>query len=323
MKFVDKVIIDIEAGNGGDGCISFRREKFIPKGGPNGGNGGNGGSIYLVGKKSLQTLADLEYKCRYKSERGQHGMGKNRHGKNAQDITIAVPLGTDIFDAETDNFLGEVVEPEQKMLVARGGKGGRGNAMFATATNRAPRIRETGGQGEKRKLKLVLRLIADIGLVGLPNTGKSTLLAQLTQAHPKIGDYPFTTLAPNLGVFKNKLDTGIYQTFTVADMPGIIQGAAQGKGLGLVFLRHIERTKKIIYVIDASQAKPLDDLKTLQNEIREYNPEILNKEQIVVFNKIDLVKKIKKYRVKLPAFYVSALTGQGIEVLRVFLQQNR
>lgn len=323
MKFVDKVLIDVEAGNGGDGCISFRREKFIPRGGPNGGNGGNGGSIYLIGKKSLQTLADLEYKCRYKSARGQHGMGKNCHGKSSGDVFISVPLGTDIFDAENDNYLGEIVEPDQKMLAAQGGKGGRGNAMFATSTNRAPRIRETGGQGEKRKLKLILRLIADIGLVGLPNAGKSTLLSKLTQAHPKIADYPFTTLSPNLGVFRNKLDTGIFQTYTVADMPGIIQGASQGKGLGLVFLRHIERTKRIIYVVDASQAEPLQDLKTLENEIREYNPEILKKEQIVVFNKIDLIKKVKKYRIKLPAFYVSALSGQGIEELRAFLRKNK
>jgi GTP-binding protein len=318
MKFVDKVFIDIEAGNGGDGCISFRREKYIPKGGPNGGNGGNGGSIYLIGKKSLQTLADLEYKCRYKSERGQHGKGSNKHGKSGDNIYVTVPLGTDIFDAETDNYLGEIIEPEQKIIVAHGGKGGRGNAMFATSTNRAPRIRETGSEGEKRRLKLVLRLIADIGLVGLPNAGKSTLLSKLTQAHPKIGDYPFTTLSPNLGVFKHDL-----ASFTVADMPGIIQGAAQGRGLGLVFLRHIERTKRIIYVIDASQTKSLQDLKTLENEIKAYNPEILNKEQIVVFNKIDLVKKIKKYRIKLPAFYVSALNGQGIEELRLFLQQNK
>ncbi|MBS4016061.1 MAG: GTPase ObgE [Candidatus Latescibacteria bacterium] len=318
MKFVDKVVINIEAGNGGDGCISFRREKFIPRGGPNGGNGGNGGSIYLIGKKSLQTLADLEYKYRYKSERGQHGKGSNKHGKSGDNIYITVPLGTDIFDIETDKYLGEIIENGQTVLVAQGGKGGRGNAMFATSTNQAPRIRETGSEGEKRKIKLILRLIADIGLVGLPNTGKSTLLSKLTQAHPKIGDYPFTTLSPNLGVFKHDL-----ANFTVADMPGIIQGAAQGRGLGLVFLRHIERTKRIIYVIDASQAKPLDDLKTLENEIRAYNPEILNKEQIVVFNKIDLVKKIKKYRVKLPAFYVSALNGQGIEELRLFLQQNK
>lgn len=316
MKFVDKVIIDVEAGNGGDGCISFRREKFIPKGGPNGGNGGNGGSIYLIGKKSLQTLADLEYKCRYKSERGQHGKGSDKHGKAGADIYIPLPLGTDIFDAETDNYIGEIIKPGQTILIAQGGKGGRGNAMFKTSTNRAPRIREQGGQGEKRKLKLILRLIADIGLVGLPNAGKSTLLSKITEAHPKIADYPFTTLTPNLGVFKHDL-----VSFTVADMPGIIEGASQGKGLGLVFLRHIERTKRLVFIIDFSQKDPLNDLYILQDEIRKYNPEILNKEQVVVFNKIDLVKKIKKIKIELPTFYVSALTGQGIQELLTFLQQ--
>ncbi|MEO0075693.1 MAG: GTPase ObgE [candidate division WOR-3 bacterium] len=315
MKFVDKVTIDVEAGDGGNGCISFRREKFVPKGGPNGGNGGNGGSVYLIGKENLQTLADLEYHCRYRAQRGQHGMGKNRHGKNGADIYIPVPLGTDVYDAHTNQYLGEITQPNQTLLVAHGGRGGRGNAMFATATNRAPRICEPGSPGEKRKLLLILRLIADIGLVGLPNAGKSTLLARLTQAHPKIADYPFTTLTPNLGVFKHEL-----ANFTVADMPGIIEGAAQGKGLGLVFLRHIERTKIIIFVVDITSPHPIQDLQTLINEIKNYNPAILEKKQIVVFNKIDLLPKIKKYKTKLPTFYVSALNNQGIEKLLDYLK---
>jgi GTP-binding protein len=318
MKFVDQVIINIEAGTGGDGCVSFRREKFIPKGGPNGGDGGHGGSVYLIGKKQLQTLADLEYKCSYKAQRGQHGRGSDKNGRVGEDIFIPVPLGTDIYTIDSNKYIGEVIEPGQVLLVGQGGKGGRGNTAFKSSTNRAPRVCEAGAEGEKKKLKLILRLIAEVGLVGLPNAGKSTLLAQITKAHPKIADYPFTTLSPNLGVFKHDL-----QTFTVADMPGIIEGASQGKGLGLVFLRHIERTKTIVYIIDYNQAKPLDDLKTIQHEIRNYNPDILNKNQIVVFNKIDLVKKVKKLKVKLPAFYVSALNGQGIKELVSYLQANK
>ncbi len=314
MKFVDQVIINVFAGDGGNGCISFRREKFVPRGGPNGGDGGDGGSVYLIGNKDLGTLADLEYHVTYRAQRGMHGKGKNQHGKNGADIFIPVPLGTDVFDEETDEKLGEILIHNQKLLVAKGGKGGRGNAAFVCSTNRAPRIREEGKPGEKRKLKLILRLIADIGLVGLPNAGKSTLLSRITAAQPKIASYPFTTLSPNLGVFKSQ-----EQIITVADMPGIIEGASEGKGLGLVFLRHIERTKIIIYVIDISRPNPLEDLKTIQNEIAKYNPEILNKEQIVVFNKIDLLKKITKYKTNLVSFYVSGLTGEGVENLLSYL----
>ncbi|MCS7258812.1 MAG: GTPase ObgE [candidate division WOR-3 bacterium] len=315
MKFVDQVVIEVEAGAGGDGCISFRREKFVPRGGPDGGNGGNGGSVYLIGKANLQTLADLEYHCRYKAQRGEHGKGSNRDGKNGADVYVPVPLGTDVYDADTNEFLGEILKPEQILLVARGGKGGRGNKAFATSTNRAPRIREKGKPGEKRRLKLILRLIADIGLVGLPNAGKSTLLSQLTSAHPKIADYPFTTLTPNLGVLKSES-----LNFTIADMPGIIEGASSGKGLGLIFLRHIERTKVIVYVIDISQKDPLKDLTVLITEIKSYNQEILKKKQVVVFNKIDLLKRVKKYKTDFPTFYVSALTGKGISELKEYLK---
>ena len=316
MKFVDHVLIDVAAGAGGDGCISFRREKFVPKGGPNGGNGGNGGSVYLIGDKGLQTLADLEYKCNYKAQRGQHGKGQNCYGKAAEDIYIKVPLGTDVYDAETDRVIGEVLSPKQTLLVAQGGRGGRGNTTFMTPTNRAPRVREKGYTGEIRKLKLVLRMIADIGLVGLPNAGKSTLLSQLTSAQPKLADYPFTTLTPNLGVLKTDL-----QTITVADMPGIIEGASTGKGLGVQFLRHIERTKILIYIIDITQKNPLNDLETIRNEISTYNPEILKKEQILVFNKIDLLKKKMKLSFNLPTFYISAKTGIGIDELLVFIEK--
>lgn len=333
MKFIDQVIIDVESGAGGDGCISFRREKFVPKGGPNGGNGGDGGSVYLIGKKSLQTLADLQYKCLYRAQSGQHGKGSNKQGKNAEDVFIAVPLGTDVFDLSnrpspepesgsgfgaTENKLGEIITPEQTLLILEGGRGGRGNASFASSTNRIPRIREKGVKSQKRKLKLILRLIADVGLVGLPNAGKSTLLAQITSAHPKIADYPFTTLAPNLGVFKSG-----FQVFTIADMPGIVEGASDGKGLGLVFLRHIERTKILIYIIDISGKNPKQDLETIRNEIGQYNPEILKKEQIVVFNKIDLVKNVKKFSTGLATFVVSAKTGEGVKKLLDFLKSAK
>lgn len=316
MKFVDQTVIDVESGAGGDGCIAFRREKFVPKGGPNGGDGGDGGSVYLIGKKSLQTLADLQYKCSYRAQRGQHGKGSNKYGKKGTDIFIQVPLGTDIFDAENNRKLGEIIEPNQTQLVAQGGRGGRGNAAFVSSTNRAPRIREKGGESQKRKLKLILRLIADIGLIGLPNAGKSTLLAQITSAQPKIADYPFTTLTPNLGVLKSE-----EQIFTIADMPGIIKGASEGKGLGLIFLRHIERTKIIVYIIDITQKNPLKDLEIIRNEIREYNPDILQKEQIFVFNKIDLLKEKKEFSVKLPTFYISAKTGKGVDELLTYLER--
>jgi GTP-binding protein len=315
MKFVDQVTIEVIAGDGGDGCISFRREKFVPRGGPDGGNGGDGGSVYLIGKSNLQTLADLEYHCRYKAQRGAHGKGFHRDGKRGEDIYVPVPLGTDVYDADTGEILGEIIKPEQVLLVARGGKGGRGNAAFATSVNRAPRIREKGNPGEHRRLKLILRLIADVGLVGLPNAGKSTLLSRLTAAHPKIADYPFTTLTPNLGVCKTESIN-----FTIADMPGIIKGASEGKGLGLIFLRHIERTRVIIYVIDISTHDPKGDLNTLKEEIRTYNPEILKKRQIVVFNKIDLIPELKKFSLPLRSFYVSALTGEGIQELKKYLK---
>ena len=319
MKFIDQAIINVSAGDGGDGCVSFRREKFVPFGGPNGGNGGDGGSIYLIGTKGLQTLADLEYKCSYKARRGQHGMGKNKHGKTADDIFIPVPMGTDVFDAEDNRKLGEIIEPSQMLLVAQGGRGGRGNAVFVSSTNRAPRNREKGRTGEKRQLKLILRLIADIGLVGLPNAGKSTLLAKITQAHPKIADYPFTTLTPNLGILKS--DARFGQTFTIADMPGIIKGASGGKGLGFVFLRHIERTKILVYIIDITQKDPLKDLETIRNEIKEYNPDILKKEQIVVFNKTDLRKTQKEFSTNLPTFYISAKMDIGVDKLLEFIKQ--
>ncbi|MEO0093860.1 MAG: GTPase ObgE [candidate division WOR-3 bacterium] len=307
MKFVDEAIIEVTAGNGGNGCISFRREKFVPKGGPDGGDGGDGGSVYLIGDAKLETLADLAYRRHYRAGRGKHGMGKNRHGAKGTDCFIPVPLGTDVYDAKTNQYLGEIIEANKTLLVARGGSGGRGNAHFKTSTNTAPRIRELGKPGEKRKLKLVLRLLADVGLVGLPNAGKSTLLKRITAAVPKIAPYPFTTLTPNLGTIKDQ-----YFKYTVADLPGIVEGAHKGKGLGLTFLRHIERAGLLVFLVDISRPNPLADFKTLLNEIASYNPEILKKKQILVFNKIDLVTTKIHFPLAIPTYYISALTGEGI-----------
>ncbi|MEO0068030.1 MAG: GTPase ObgE [candidate division WOR-3 bacterium] len=318
MRFVDEAVISVKAGDGGRGCVSFRREKFVPKGGPDGGDGGDGGSVILKGDGHLQTLADFLYHRRYQAERGQHGMGKNRHGKNGADVILPVPLGTDVYDALTGEKLGEVLQEGQELTVAKGGKGGRGNAHFATPVDQAPRIAEPGEKGEERSLRLVLRLLADIGIVGLPNAGKSTLLRALTSARPKVADYPFTTITPNLGVLKGK-----NFRFTIADMPGIIKGAHQGKGLGLRFLRHIERTKMLIYLVDAARGDPKGDFQQLQEELRLYDPNLLKRPAILVLNKVDLLgKRRPKINVEMPSVWVSALLGEGLDRLQRLIAER-
>ncbi len=308
MKFIDEAKIFATAGNGGNGCVSFRREKYVPRGGPDGGDGGNGGSIFLVGKKNLETLYDLRIRPHYRASRGGHGKGKKMEGKKGKDIFINVPLGVVVSNGEKP--LGEILDHDQELLVAKGGKGGRGNVHFLTASDMAPRTAESGRQGETKTLKIVLKLISDIGLVGLPNSGKSTLLNALTNAKSKIGNYPFTTLSPNLGVIKG--DQG---NVIVADMPGIVKGAHAGKGLGLRFLRHIERTKLVILVIDATIEDPLEDYECLLNEFKRHSMDLLKKPRIVVFNKIDLLKNIPEYDLSEKILYISALTGQGVETL--------
>jgi GTP-binding protein len=288
VRFIDEVTIRVAAGSGGRGCVSFRREKFVPRGGPDGGDGGDGGSCYLVGNLQLATLADLAYHVFYRAAKGGNGRGKNMHGARGESKEIQVPLGTDVYDVETGEPVGSVLEHGQRLLVARGGRGGRGNARFATSatsTHQAPREHEEGKPGEHRKLKLVLRLLADVGFVGLPNAGKSTLLKALTHAEPKIASYPFTTLSPNLGVLRDS-----YLSFTLSDIPGIIQGAAEGKGLGLRFLRHIERTRLLVFVLAADE-EPAAAYQTLLAELGSYNPELLARPRIVVVNKMDLVKE--------------------------------
>lgn len=308
MKFIDEAKIFITAGDGGKGCISFRREKFVPRGGPDGGDGGNGGSVYLIGKKNLQTLYDLKIKPHYKAGRGTHGKGKKMVGKKGKDVFISTPLG--IIVSNDKNVLGEILIHNQKLLVAKGGKGGRGNVHFITKSDLAPRRADPGRQGETHTLKIVLKLISDTGLVGLPNSGKSTLLNALTNAKSRVGAYPFTTLAPNLGVLRS-----MHRNIVIADMPGIIEGAHSGKGLGLLFLRHIERTRLIILVIDTSVSNPLQHYACLLKELKNHSNKLLKKPRIVVFNKLDLLDNIPKYDIPEKTLYVSALTGAGTETL--------
>ncbi len=315
MKFIDTATLTAEGGHGGRGCISFRREKYVPKGGPNGGNGGDGGSVIIRADRNLNTLLDYRYKRNYKAGRGKHGKGSNKHGRRGENIVLRVPVGTIVRDDTTKQIIADLTEHEQETVVARGGKGGRGNAEFATPTNRTPRHAEPGGEGETRTIILELKLLADLGLVGLPNAGKSTLISKITAAKPKIADYPFTTLVPNLGIVQVRE----FQTFTVADIPGLIEGAHQGKGLGLQFLRHIERTMVLAFLIEATDENPGATFETLVEELRRYNPAILDKSQILVFTKKDIVdeqtiKRLQSFSIsrEIPTIIISAVTGAGI-----------
>lgn len=315
--FQDVLLIAVAAGRGGDGAISFRREKFVPKGGPDGGDGGQGGSVYLRARGGVDSLGELS-KRTYKAEDGEHGQGGGRHGRAGRDLFIEVPLGTRVFDAETGVLLADLTQEGQTVLVARGGEGGRGNLHFVTPTRRAPRFAEAGAEGEKRRLRLELMLIADVGLVGYPNAGKSSLLAATTRAHPKIAPYPFTTLSPNLGVVE--LDEE--RRYTLADIPGIIEGASQGKGLGLEFLRHIARTRVLLFVLDALE-DPLGTLRALRNELQAYDPALLARPALIALNKVDLLEEAAVQAQAeallpfgLPVLPVSALTGHGLEELK-------
>jgi GTP-binding protein len=314
MKFVDEATIYVEAGFGGNGCVSFRREKFVPKGGPDGGDGGDGGSVYFVGKKEIVTLYDLKIRPHYRAGRGQHGKGKRMHGKKGCDIIIPVPLGVVVKNG--DGIVGEVLLNKERLLVAQGGQGGRGNYHFASSTKQSPRYVEKGQAGEEKTLKIVIKLISDIGIVGLPNAGKSTLLKAITNAQPKIGEYPFTTLNPNLGVLRDN-----FKSIVLADMPGIVEGAHSGKGLGLQFLRHIERTNLLILLIDLSVPEPLSQHECLLEEFKKYSNRLVKKPRIVVFNKIDLFDKIPTYKLKEKVFYISALKGNGIKHLIKYLER--
>ncbi len=324
MGFVDEAKFFVKAGDGGNGCLSFRREKFVPKGGPNGGDGGRGGSVFLEVDDSLHSLLDFRYRSHFKAQRGENGQGRDKHGRSGKDLTIKVPLGSIIKDAETGEILADLTEPGSRFLVAKGGKGGFGNARFATSTNRAPRKTTPGQPGEELWLTIELKLIADVGLVGLPNAGKSTLLSKLSAANPKVADYPFTTLAPQLGVLKVKP----HRPIIIADIPGLIKGAHQGVGLGHKFLRHIERTSVLVYLIDGSGENPLADLRVLETELSEFREELLKRNQLVLLNKVDLIEPTRLSELESEfkeagrkIFPISAERGDNLEELKKMLSE--
>ena len=318
--FIDSAKIHVKAGDGGNGVVSFRREKYVPKGGPDGGDGGNGGSVYIVSDRNLTTLLDFRYAPHYKAERGAHGQGSRKTGLSGNDVVIKVPCGTLIKDAETGEVLGDLTEHGAKLLVAKGGKGGRGNQHFATPTNRAPRYAEPGEPGEERTLELELKLLADVGLVGFPNAGKSTLISVLSAAKPKIADYPFTTLEPNLGIVRYQ----DYKSFVMADIPGIIEGASEGKGLGLKFLKHIERTKVLAILLPANSPDLKREYNILMNELKKFSPVLAEKPKVVVISKMDIAPEgflLPKFRgVKVVS--ISSVAQQGLEALKTLLWEK-
>lgn len=323
--FIDSVTIEVEAGRGGNGAVSFRREKYVPRGGPDGGDGGHGGSIILAASEELNTLAGFRYKKVFRAQAGVNGAGANRHGRNGESLVIKVPVGTMVFDDERGRLLVDLDSPGQQFELARGGKGGRGNARFATSVNRAPKNAEMGLPGEKLRIRMELKLMADVGLIGYPNVGKSTLLSTISAARPKIGDFPFTTLSPNLGVVYVKEND---QSFVVADIPGLIEGAHEGKGLGHRFLRHIERTRLLVHLVDIAGVEgrePVEDYRQINAELAKFNPRLAELRQIVALNKVDLLqhrKPIEEFKQAVgdvEVLEISAATGQGVQglVLRI------
>jgi len=316
--FIDKAKIFVQSGHGGNGCVSFRREKFVPRGGPDGGDGGDGGNVYIEASAKLQTLYDFRYKRHFKAKNGQPGMGANRHGKNGEDVIIRVPCGT-IITNNQQPMTSDLTEPGQRVLMAQGGCGGRGNTHYKSSTNQAPRYAQEGTTGEEAELQLELKLIADVGIIGMPNAGKSTLLAHLTAAKPKIANYPFTTLSPNLGVLEL---TDRY--ITLADIPGLIEGAHEGIGLGDEFLRHIERTKILLHVVDLSAEDPMKNYDIINNELKKYSKTLGRKPQVLVLNKIDMVDtRIKQHQFNGISGHslISAATGEGLTSLKTHLEK--
>ncbi|MFZ9310965.1 MAG: Obg family GTPase CgtA, partial [Arenimonas sp.] len=289
MKFVDEAVITVTAGNGGNGCISFRREKFIPLGGPDGGDGGDGGSVWLEADENLNTLVDFRHDRYFKAQRGQNGMGRQMFGKAGEDITIKVPIGTEVVNVATDEIIGDLTVHGARMLVAQGGEGGKGNVHFKSSVNRAPRKASNGTSGEEREIRLEMKLLADVGLLGFPNAGKSTFIRAVSAATPKVADYPFTTLHPNLGV----VSVEVARSFVIADIPGLIEGAADGAGLGSLFLRHVQRTRLLLHLVDMApfdeSIDPAEQVRAIENELRKYDPGMLEKPRWLVLNKGDLL----------------------------------
>jgi GTP-binding protein len=318
LIFLDEATIHVRAGRGGNGCVAFRREKYVPRGGPSGGDGGDGGSVFLVGQGNRNTLYHLRFASLYAAERGRHGEGSNRAGRSGEDLEIPVPLGTAVFAEETGELLGEVLEDGQRLQVAAGGRGGRGNARFATATHQAPRRADPGRDGEERRLRLELKLLADAGVIGLPNAGKSTLISVVSAARPKIADYPFTTLVPQLGVVA---EGPLSEPFVIADLPGLIAGAAEGAGLGIQFLRHVERCRVLVHLVDLSnpEGSALADLATVERELAAFNPELLERPRLIVGSKLDAAQPERRRELSriagergLPYLEISAATGEGV-----------
>jgi GTPase len=317
--FLDEAVIDVQAGAGGNGCIAFRREKFVPRGGPSGGDGGQGGSVIAVGDQRLNTLHHLRFSSLFKAERGRHGEGSNRAGRSGADLEVPLPLGTVVSDAESGRVLGEILSDGERLVLGQGGRGGKGNAHFATATRQAPRFAQPGEDGDARRVRLELKLLADVGTVGLPNAGKSTLISVVTAAKPKIADYPFTTLVPQLGVVAPR---GRFETFVIADLPGLIAGAAQGAGLGHRFLRHVERCRVLLHLVDLSAGElPADqELAVVERELEAFDPELLRRPRLVVGTKIDALDEERERDLRaaaerrgLPYFAISSATRAGLD----------
>ena len=328
--FIDEIDIYVQGGDGGAGCVSFRREKYVPRGGPDGGDGGDGGSVWLEADPALTTLLDFHYKRHYKAERGQHGKGADRHGAGGDDLTLRVPLGTVVTERDSGEELGDLTRPGERVLAIAGARGGRGNARFASSINRAPRRADLGRPGAGRWLHLELKLLADVGIIGFPNAGKSTLVSRLSAATPKIADYPFTTLAPTLGIVR----VDVERTFVIADLPGLIPGASEGKGLGHQFLRHTERTRLLVHLLDLDPQTgrdPIDDLAVINAELAAYSPELAARPQIVVANKADLfgpgapqLAAVERHcrAAGIPFHAISAATGAGLpELLRAIARR--
>lgn len=321
--FIDEAVIYVKAGDGGNGCVAFRREKYVPRGGPSGGDGGRGGDVMLVASEHYNTLLHFRFNPEYKAQRGRHGEGSNRTGQQGASIEVPVPVGTVVFDADTGEQLHDFVTAGDRFVAARGGRGGRGNARFATSTHQAPTEHEPGRPGEERRLRLELKLLADAGLVGFPNAGKSTLISRISAARPKIADYPFTTLEPHLGV----VSLEDQRTFVVADIPGLIEGAHEGHGLGIRFLRHVERTRLLVHLVDVSEATgrdPVRDFEVVIAELASFSEELANKPVLVVATKLDAAQDPERLESlrrmaaekELPFYAISSVTGQGIEELK-------
>ena len=322
MKFIDEVTIEVRAGDGGNGCVSFRREKYIPFGGPDGGDGGDGGSVLLEADSGMNTLGDYRHARKVLAARGAKGAGRNRTGKSGDDLVVKVPVGTIVHEDETGEFIGDLVRDGQRLLVARGGFHGLGNARFKSSTNRTPRQSKPGTPGERRQLHLELKLLADVGLLGMPNAGKSTLIRAVSSARPKVADYPFTTLHPNLGV----VSVSASRSFVMADVPGLIEGAAEGAGLGIRFLKHLSRTRLLLHLVDMGpQGDPVNDVRTIMNELARFSPELAQRERWLVLNKVDLLPAEDRERIcdelvraldwQGPVFSISALAGEGTDSL--------